>query len=79
VTSWKEFADAIFEHIAELGGRRPRVDPIPTSGYPTKAVRPARSELDCTKIRLAFGLSSPPWRASLERVVEQIMKGSGSS
>ncbi len=34
----------------------PRVVPIPTSGYPTRATRPANSELDCSKAVATFGV-----------------------
>ena len=45
-TSWCGFADAIFEHAARRWGRRPRLEPIATSDYPTAARRPT-SESAC--------------------------------
>ncbi|NVO84635.1 dTDP-4-dehydrorhamnose reductase [Hymenobacter terrestris] len=61
VTSWYDFAVAIFE----LGGLPTRTVPIRTAEYPTKATRPAFSVMDKTKAKTALGLAIPHWRASL--------------
>ncbi|SES90349.1 dTDP-4-dehydrorhamnose reductase [Hymenobacter actinosclerus] len=61
VTSWYDFATAIFE----LGGLPTRTVPIRTAEYPTKATRPTYSVMDKTKIKAELGLAIPHWRASL--------------
>ena len=61
VTSWYDFATAIFE----LAGLPTRTVPIRTAEYPTKATRPAYSVMDKTKIKQALGLKIPHWRESL--------------
>ena len=61
VTSWYDFAVAIFE----LGGLPTRTVPIRTAEYPTKATRPAFSVMDKTKSKTTLGLAIPHWRASL--------------
>ncbi|MFD2784144.1 dTDP-4-dehydrorhamnose reductase [Hymenobacter rubripertinctus] len=61
VTSWYDFAVAIFE----LGGLPTRTVPIRTAEYPTKATRPTFSVMDKTKAKTALGLAIPHWRASL--------------
>ncbi|OWP63610.1 dTDP-4-dehydrorhamnose reductase [Hymenobacter amundsenii] len=61
VTSWYDFAVAIFE----LGGLTTRTVPIRTAEYPTKATRPAFSVMDKTKAKTALGLAIPHWRTSL--------------
>jgi dTDP-4-dehydrorhamnose reductase len=66
-TSWCGFAAAIFERLVargELAGP-PRLVPIATVDYPTPAARPAYSVLDGGKLREAFGLALPDWRAQL--------------
>jgi len=68
-TSWHGFAEAIFEEAAPYGGPRPAVDAIATADYPTKAVRPANSRLDCGKLAQVFGVTLPHWRDGLRRVV----------
>lgn len=62
VTSWFDFATAIFD----ISSMPTRVLPIPGSEYPTKAVRPAFSVMDKSKIKKTFNISIPYWRKSLE-------------
>lgn len=68
VTSWYDFAKAIFE-ISET---RVKVNPIPGSAYPTKATRPSFSVMDKTKIKTTFNLNIPYWRDSLEECIFKI-------
>ena len=68
-TSWFGLAEAIFE-LAE--GPRPRLIPIPTSGYPTPARRPANSVLDSSKFARLYGVTARPWRDSLARCLRDI-------
>lgn len=59
--SWYEFAVA----IKELTGNNCKINPIPTSQYPTPTKRPAYSVLDTTKIRQSFGIAIKDWKESL--------------
>jgi dTDP-4-dehydrorhamnose reductase len=68
-TSWHGFARAIFERA---GGPAPRLVAIPSRDYPTPAVRPLNSRLDCGRIRRVFGIDRPDWRMSLSRVIEDL-------
>ena len=72
-TTWFRFAQAIFARAKAHGLDVPRVVPIPTSGYPTRAQRPANSELDCAKVVATFGVARPSWRDSLPQVVDAIL------
>jgi len=69
--SWFDFAGAIVHGAAGRGlvARAPRVVPIATADYPTRARRPAYSVLDTSKAAAAFGLQLPDWRAGLESVL----------
>ena len=49
-----------------------RVNAIPTSGYPTPAVRPANSRLDCSLIEKTYGVRLPTWPDALERCLDAI-------
>lgn len=71
--SWHELASATFAVAARHGRGVPRVEPIPTHEWPTKAVRPPDSRLDCGKLAAVFGLSLPAWRDSLARTVDTIL------
>lgn len=72
--SWHEFAGAIFEHAlaAQLIERAPRVLPIASNEYPTKALRPAYSRLDTSRFAADFGLRLPDWRQGLRQVVAEL-------
>ena len=59
--TWYDFAVA----IKELSGSSCKVNPIPTSQYPTPAKRPSYSVLDKTKIQQAFGIRTKDWKTSL--------------
>lgn len=73
-TNWAGFAEAIF---ARSGWENiPRVVPINSADYPTKARRPENSVLDCGKLRAAYGIEQPDWQASLDMVLEELKKES---
>lgn len=68
VTSWFDFAKAIFE----LSQTKVKVNPIPAAAYPTKARRPAFSVMDKSKIKKTFELSIPYWRESLTTCIQKL-------
>lgn len=68
VTSWYDFAKAIFD----LSGTQVRVNPIPTSAYPTRAKRPHFSVMDKTKIKRDYNIIVPYWMDSLKECIEQL-------
>ena len=59
--TWYDFA----KEIKALFGFNTTIKPIPTSGYPTPATRPAYSVMDKTKIMNSFKLNIPHWKDSL--------------
>lgn len=67
-TSWHGFAEAIFAEAtaAALIARAPRVIPIASADYPTRARRPAYSVLDTSLLRAEYGLSLPAWNEALK-------------
>jgi dTDP-4-dehydrorhamnose reductase len=68
IISWYEFAVA----IKELTHSNCIVHPIPTSGYPTAAMRPEYSVLDTEKIKATFDIKIPYWEDSLEQCIKHI-------
>ncbi|MBD2766588.1 dTDP-4-dehydrorhamnose reductase [Hymenobacter sp. BT664] len=70
VTSWYDFATAIFE----LSGTTVKTTPIRTAEYPTKATRPAYSVLDKTKVKTQLGVVIPHWRTSLQTCLERLQQ-----
>ena len=75
--SWFEFARAIVEgaHRRGLITRAPRVVPIASAGFPTRAHRPAFSVLDAGRFRAAFGLELADWRVGLDGVLDGMAAG----
>ena len=61
VCSWYDFAKAIFE----IQGLTLKVNPIPSSQYPTPAERPFYSVLNKTKIKEVFKFEIPYWKDSI--------------
>lgn len=76
-TSWHCFARHILGEAAALGAelklKAEAIEPIPTSGYPLPAPRPANSRLDCSKLQNAFNLNLPEWQAPLSLILADIL------
>lgn len=69
VTSWFDFARTIFD----ISNTTVKVNPVKTSEYITRAVRPAYSVMDKTKIKTTFGIQIPYWRDSLEVCIKKLV------
>ncbi len=67
-TSWAGFAREIFAQ-SELF---PEVVDIPTSEFPTPALRPLNSRLDCTSTEADFGIVRPDWKRGLSEVLKEL-------
>lgn len=70
VASWYDFAKAIFD----LNQISISVIPIPSTDFPTPAIRPKYSVLDKTKVSLEFNIEIPQWRHSLEKALNAFNK-----
>jgi len=46
--------------------------PAMTSEFPTPALRPLNSALNCEKFTAVFGLKLPPWQSALELMMEEL-------
>ena len=73
--SWADFARGIIEASTEFGGKPTTVVPIATDDYPTPAIRPAYTVLDCGKFDREFGFERPGWTDAVRPVVAELMKG----
>jgi dTDP-4-dehydrorhamnose reductase len=71
-TSWYGFAKAIFAAVPPEFPH-PSITPITTADWPTPALRPADSRLDCGKIAKIFGVRLPDWRSSLPPIVTALI------
>jgi len=67
--SWADFATAIFDASERSGGKSAIVRRIETKDYPTVAIRPRNSQLDCTKLSQIHSVTLAPWQSSLKSVM----------
>lgn len=68
ICSWADFAEEIFR----LAGKQVKVHHIPTSEYPTRAVRPLNSRMSKDKLEQAGFTRLPHWTDALQRYLEEI-------
>lgn len=75
-TSWHGFASRIVDGLRarQVPLKVVEVVPIPTSDFPTKAVRPANSRLDLTRLNEKFGVITPSWQDALDIELETFVK-----
>ena len=57
----------------------PKITPIATTEYPTPAIRPANSILDCSRTVQQFGIAQPSWRVALSDVLAEIKMGQSAA
>lgn len=67
VCSWYDFATEIM-NLSDLACK---VNPIPSTAYPTKATRPFYSVLSKEKIKNVFNIEIPHWKESLVKCLKQ--------
>lgn len=74
-TSWFKYANYVFEQARNLGEKLAiqKVNPIPTTAYPTPAKRPHNSRLNNQKIQQAFQISLPDWKVHVQRTVIEVL------
>ena len=68
ICSWAEFAEEIFR----LAGKDVKVNPVPTSEYPTRAVRPLNSRMSKAKLEEMGFSRLPDWHNALVRYLREL-------
>lgn len=71
IASRSEFAREIMRISQLYGGPIAHIKEIATKDYPTAAIRPANSALDCEKFNTHFGWQMPHWQKSLDDILHQ--------
>lgn len=66
--TWADFARAI---MAGAGLPCAVID-IPSAAWPTPALRPQNSRLDCGSLKAAFGIDRPDWRRALGPIIHEV-------
>ncbi len=76
-TNWNLYAKEV---LALAVKARPAINlkaievaPVPTSAFPTPAVRPHNSRLDTSRLQTTFGLTLPHWREGVSRMLAEIL------
>ncbi len=71
--SWWGFAKAIFDRTSGLpDGRKPKVNAIASSEYPTAAKRPRNSVLSNEKLHRKFGVRLADWETALDTALAEV-------
>ena len=68
--SWYEFALQISR---ALGHHHLTINPIPSTDYPTPAIRPPYSVLDCSKYQNLMGQQLIPWKIALQTCIQNLI------
>jgi dTDP-4-dehydrorhamnose reductase len=68
--SWADFARAIFARAV----LNCTVTDITSAHYPTPALRPLNSRLDCTSTTAEFGITRPAWEDTLTHILTELGK-----
>ena len=65
--SWYDFACEIYKQGKQIGliNNTVKINPVPSSAYPTPAKRPAFSLMDKTKIKTALDIKVKDWKENL--------------
>lgn len=71
-TSWYGFAQEIFTQARSYGQvlKIHTLETTTTAEYPTPAIRPLNSRLNCNKLRDTFNIVLPSWQDGLKRCME---------
>ena len=76
-TNWNLYAKHVLAQAQQaqpaIKIKATEVAPVPTSAFPTPAVRPYNSRLDTRKLQTTFGLTLPPWQQGVARMVAEIL------
>lgn len=72
--SWFEVASEILAASEALGGPTTSLSAIGSDGYPTRAVRPKNSRLDCGRLAATFGVTQPDWREGVRACVARLLE-----
>jgi len=71
-TSWFGFAEKIAANMKQQGCDVAEIKPIPSSEYPTLAIRPMYSVLDNTRLKETFNVQLPAWDEALDECMQEM-------
>jgi len=71
--TWYDLALAVMSGARRRGGASVPIEPVPTAAYPTRAHRPANSELCTADIARDFALEPRPWQIALDEMLDALL------
>lgn len=76
ITSWHGLAQTAIDLAASYVDLRTRqIEPITTAEWPTRAPRPLYTALDCSRLKVNFGIDPQPWQHSLKLTIDRMFTG----
>ncbi len=76
-TTWFDYAKFVIEEAQQLKPelviKAREIVPVPTSAFPTPALRPHNSRLDTSALHNTFGLVLPQWQQGVRRMLTEIL------
>ena len=76
-TTWHGYASHVIAQARQMqpdvGLKVSEIAPVPTTAFPTPAMRPLNSRLSAHKLQHAFGLVLPPWQQGVDRMLAEIL------
>ncbi len=78
-TSWYEISEFIFKYLKKHSDvkslvKLKKINPVTSSNFPQKAVRPKNSLLDTTSIENVFGIKIPNWKEEIIKILDTIIR-----
>lgn len=77
-TTWHEYANVVIDFARQAGVdvkvAAEAVQAVPTTAFPTPAVRPLNSRLDTSKLKSTFGLTLPHWQIGVTRMLTEVLE-----
>jgi len=76
-TTWHAYAKYVLAQASKaqtaINIKANEVAPVPTSAFPTPAMRPHNSRLDCGRLQATFGLQLPSWQQGVARMLQEVL------
>ena len=77
-TSWFEYANEVIAHVERAQSAikivAKKVEPVPTTAFPTAARRPLNSRLNTDKLQNTFHLTLPHWKQGVARMLTEFLE-----
>lgn len=75
-TSWHGYAGFVLDYARRSGIslKAAVIEAVPTSAFPTPAMRPHNSRLNTNKLTNTFDLHLPHWQTGVERMLEEVLE-----